>query len=247
MLIILLGTRNRTPQYLKYEFIKMKNLIFAAKFPLINNFLLNLSKYNRFKIHNLFLENTVYDNSCSVLDVGTTADTHESNNILLQNTRNNKNISCLSDQDLGILKKKFPHVKNFYLGDGKKTNFPENSFDIIFSSAVIEHVGTFKDQIDFIKECIRIGKHQVFITTPNRYYPIDFHTRIPFLHWLPKKIHRFILKIIGFKFYSLEKNLNLLDRKTIIKIMESLNIQNYTILNHKFLYATSNLILIIKL
>ena len=225
----------------------MKNLIYAAKFPAINNFLLNITKNNREQIHNLFLKNTFYNNDCSLLDIGTTADTHESNNIILQKTVNNNNISCLSNQDLSILKKKFPHVKEFFLGDAKKTNFIDNSFDIVFSSAVIEHVGSFQNQINFIKECARIGKYQVFITTPNRYYPVDFHTRLPFLNWLPKKINRVILKLIGFKFYSLEENLNLLSKDNISEIMKILKIKNYKIYNHKFLGFVSNLILIINL
>ena len=65
-------------------------------------------------------------------------------------------------------------------------------------------------QIKFVKEAFRISKKYVFITTPNRYFPLDLHTAIPIIHWLPKKIHRIILRMIGHKFLSQEKNLNLL-------------------------------------
>ena len=228
------------------QFKKMKNFIYAAKFPFLNNFLLNLSKFNRERMHDLFLNNTIYNDYCSLIDIGTTADTHDSNNIILKKTKNNKKIYCFSNQNISFLKKKFPHIKKIFLGDAKKTNFKKSSFDIVFSSAVIEHVGSFQNQIDFIKECIRICKYQVFITTPNRYYPIDFHTRLPLLHWFPKKYHRIILKFIGLKFYSLEENLNLLDRKNIVTIMKILKINNYKILEHKFLGFTSNLILLIN-
>ena len=128
----------------------MKNLIFGAKVPFINNFLLHMSKFNREKMHNLFLNNTIYNDHCSVIDIGTTADTHSSNNIILEKTKNNKKIYCLSNQDIRFLKNKFPHIKKIFLGDAIKTNFSDNSFDIVFSSAVIEHVGSFQNQIKFI-------------------------------------------------------------------------------------------------
>ena len=84
------------------------------------------------------------------------------------------------------------------------------------SNATIEHVGSHKNQLRFIKECLRISKKYVFIQTPNKFFPIDFHTLLPIIHWLPKKIHRKILKTIRLNIYSLEKNLNLLRLKDLI-------------------------------
>ena len=55
---------------------------------------------------------------------------------------------------------------------------------------------------------INLSKKYFIIITPNRFHPIDFHTKIPFLHWLPKKIHRLLLSLLGFKLLSKEKNLN---------------------------------------
>ena len=50
-----------------------------------------------------------------------------------------------------------------------------------------------------------------FITTPYRFFPVDFHTKLPFVHMLPKKIHRYILKLLFLDEYSKEENLNLLN------------------------------------
>tara|TARA_B100001057_G_C22582272_1_gene845620 strand:+ start:110 stop:787 length:678 start_codon:yes stop_codon:yes gene_type:complete len=224
----------------------MSNLSYWAKLPLINNFLLKILKNNREKIHEIFINNTIYNEECSLIDIGTTADKDESHNIILRKTQNNKKISCFSDQNISFLKEKYTNINQFYIGDAKKTELENESFDITYSSATIEHVGSFQEQINFVKECLRISKKQVFITTPNRFYPIDFHTKIPFLHWLPKKIHRKILSLIGLKFYSLEENLNLLDKESLIKITEKINIKNFKIIDHKFLKISSNLILIIN-
>ena len=213
----------------------------------IDTFLKKLLKYNREKIHKIFLKNTDYNDSISLLDLGTTSASNDEHNIILQKTINNKNITCLSDQDLTTsIRNKYPHIKNFIKGDGKNTNLKDDLFEIVYSSATLEHVGSYKDQIQFVKECYRLAKKSVFITTPNRFYPIDFHTKLPFFHWLPKKLHRIILKFIGLEFYSLEKNLNLLCKNDLENITKILNIKNYKILNHRFIFFTSNLILLLK-
>jgi hypothetical protein len=93
---------------------------------------------------------------------------------------------------------------------------------------------------------MRLSKRLVFIATLNRYFPIDFHTLIPIIHWLPKKIHRFILKKIGLDFFSKEKNLNLLSDNELKNICLSLQIENYEINKIRVLGFCTNLVLSIK-
>ncbi len=200
----------------------------------------------RNKFFEIFKEFTHYSDDRSVIDIGTTPSLDEEQNIFLEKTQKNKNITCLSNQDCKILLKKYPNIKKIIIGNGKKTFLSDNSFEIVHSNATIEHVGSYENQTLFIKECLRISKNYVFIQTPNRFYPIDFHTTLPFVHWLPKKIHRKILNIIGLDFYALEENLNLLSKNDIIKICKELNIKKYKIINHKLFMLTSNFILIIE-
>jgi hypothetical protein len=42
---------------------------------------------------------------------------------------------------------------------------------------------------------------------------LEFHTKLPFVHWLPKQRHRAVLSAIGLDFWSREENLNLLTRE----------------------------------
>ena len=49
-----------------------------------------------------------------------------------------------------------------------------------------------------LENIISLTNKVFFVTTPYRFYPIDFHTKIPFIHMLPKKIHRAILKLLKF-------------------------------------------------
>ena len=165
--------------------------------------------------------------------------------ILLHNFKNRKNITSISNLDCSSLKKNFTKVK-FIKGDARKMKFRNNSFDTVYSSATIEHVGSRSNQKKFVKECCRVSRKDIFITTPNKFYPIEFHTKLPLLHFLPSKIYRKILIHLGYSFFSKEKNLNLLSAQDLKNICFFLKIKNYKIIRHKFLFMTSNLILHIK-
>ena len=199
----------------------------------------------RNEFFNLFLVNNKYSKYKSVIDIGSTPSIDEEQNIFLENTKNNQNVTCLSNQDCRILQKKYKNIKNVIIGDARNTMLEKGSFEIVHSNATIEHVGSFENQVSFVREMLRISSESVFIQTPNRFYPIDFHTILPFIHWLPKKIHRKILKFLKKDFYSKEENLNLLTAKELKKICEILNIKKFKILKYKLLFLTSNLILII--
>ncbi len=63
--------------------------------------------------------------------------------------------------------------------------FADGSFDWIFCSEVIEHAGPETRQAALVTDLYRIARKGLFITTPNRRHPLDFHTGLPLLHWLP--------------------------------------------------------------
>ena len=75
-----------------------------------------------------------------------------------------------------------------------------DSFEIVHSNATIEHVGSFENQVSFVREMIKISKESVFIQTPNRLYPLDFHTIFHLFIGYQKKIHRKILKFLNYGF-----------------------------------------------
>ena len=79
----------------------------------------------------------------------------------------------------------FPRVRAVR-ADGRDLPFGDGEFDIAFSNAVVEHVAGGRDgQRQFVDELCRVAR-RVFVTTPNRYFPIEVHTLLPFVHWLPK-------------------------------------------------------------
>jgi len=70
-------------------------------------------------------------------------------------------------------------------GDALALPFPDGAFDVCYSNAVIEHVGPRDAQRRFVDEALRVAR-RVFVTTPNRWFPLEVHTRLPFVHWLPE-------------------------------------------------------------
>jgi hypothetical protein len=221
---------------------KNYNQTYWKKILFLDFFFLNILKYNRRKIQCIFEKKIKFK---SLLDVGTTPVFDEYNNILLHSFKKRKNITSLSNLDCSSLKKKFTKVK-FIKGDARKMKFRNNSFDTVYSNATIEHVGSRSNQKKFVKECYRVSRKDIFITTPNKFYPIEFHTKLPLLHFLSSKIYRKILLHLGYSFFSKEKNLNLLTARDLKNICFFLKIKNYKIIKHKFLFMTSNLILHIK-
>jgi len=79
------------------------------------------------------------------------------------------------------------------VGNGCKLGFEDNSFDIVFSNSVIEHVGSFENQKAFAQEIRRVGKY-LWVQTPARECPIEPHYLAPFVHWLPTRLQRKILR-----------------------------------------------------
>ena len=178
------------------------------------------------------------------LDIGTTEDiSNQSSNTIIKNLKKINIFKSISNQNIksSFFEKK---LNKSITDDLSKIELDEFSSDIVLSNATIEHVGSEQNQRKMLDNIIKLSKKVFVISTPNRYYPIDFHTKIPFLHWLPKTYHRQILKIIGLSFYAQEENLNLLSKKDLILFMKKYDF-NYKILNIKLFNINSNLILIV--
>ena len=179
------------------------------------------------------------------LDIGTTSDDkNASSNIIIKNLKNINKFKCISDQivnsDFFYKKLKKSITEEF---SDKELN--EFSSDLVLSSATIEHVGSTLNQEKMILNIIKLTKKIFIITTPNKFYPIELHTKIPVIHWLPKSIYRRILKFLGLSFYADENNLNLLTVNELKKMLDDKKI-TYEIKFIKLFLLKSNIIIIGK-
>lgn len=86
------------------------------------------------------------------------------------------------------------HRFTFLEGDATKlVQFADNSFDIVFSNSVIEHVGDATNRARFASEVQRLAK-RYYVQTPCKQFPVEVHTGIPFWWYLPRafrdRMHR---------------------------------------------------------
>jgi SAM-dependent methyltransferase len=98
------------------------------------------------------------------------------------------------------------------IGESGRLPFPDNYFDIVHCSSVIEHVtlpkseiwsvrsgSEFRDRAEeaqaaFAREIMRVGR-QFYVQTPNKWYPVESHTWLPLVGYLPRRLLLPLLKV----------------------------------------------------
>ena len=81
------------------------------------------------------------------------------------------------------------------VGDGCQMPFATASFDWVFSNAVIEHVGSREQQRLFAAEIRRVARKGYFVATPNRNFPVDPHTLLPFFQYFSHDYQKLLCRI----------------------------------------------------
>ena len=150
----------------------------------------------------------------TLLDVGATPDIErlDSNCMIPWFSEIGLRVSLYSPEDINHLKDVFKFAAILPAsGFGNPIPAEARSFDWVSSAAVLEHVGSRDKQREFIRDSARVG-NGLFITTPNRLHWLEFHTKLPLIHWLPSNLHRQLLRRLGLKLWANEEHLNLLTR-----------------------------------
>jgi SAM-dependent methyltransferase len=168
----------------------------------------------RKKFYGAFMDEMAPDPGMSILDVGVTPDQSAADSNFFEKWYPHpERITATSIEDASHLAALHPGL-TFVQTSGDGLPFEDDQFDIAFSTAVIEHVGDRAQQRRFLAELLRVSK-RFFITTPNRWYPVELHTYVPFVHWLPQDRHQKVLRRLGKDQWSTTENLNLLDERAL--------------------------------
>ena len=182
----------------------------------------------------------------SLLDVGVTSDRdYRSSNYLEAWYPHKSRITAAGIDDAAFLEQLHPGLR-FVRANGKALPFADNSFDVVHSSAVIEHVGSRTEQQQLLRELLRVARRTVCVTTPNRWFPVEVHTSIPLLHWLPAPLFRSALKKLGHDMLADEAHLNLLGASDLVQLCAGLGDIELSLHRMRLLGLTSNLVLFLS-
>lgn len=183
-----------------------------------------IAGYQRRRMFERFMAAFSPTDADTLLDVGVTAErSYPSSNYFEKWFPYKPRVTAVGLHDARFLEEEFPGMR-FVRADGRALPFKDRAFDFVHSSAVIEHVGSLEQQARLIAECARVARRGFFITTPNRWFPMEFHTVTPFLHWLPPKAFRAVMRRLGRDFFAQEANLNLMSKATMWKAVQQVGV-----------------------
>ncbi|NNE74462.1 MAG: methyltransferase domain-containing protein [Acidimicrobiales bacterium] len=109
--------------------------------------------------------------------------------------------------------------------------FDDAGFDVVWSNAVIEHVGSDEHKVHFLREIQRVGGRG-FVTTPNRWFPLESHTKLPLLHFLPKPMFDALLPRLG-KSWARGDYMDLLSERRFRAVLDRAGITNYELYKNR--------------
>ena len=167
----------------------------------------------RNKIYQDFIEWCRPTVSSKILDVGVSDVVNTAANILEWRYPHRNMITAVGLGEAGDFKATFPDVKYVQVKTGLSLPFEDRSFDLVTSNAVLEHLGSPSNQKAFLEELFRVGSN-VYVTVPNRYFPIEHHTAIPLLHYSDAAFG-LSCRLAGKKEWSEPKNLILMSKRTL--------------------------------
>jgi SAM-dependent methyltransferase len=139
------------------------------------------SRVSRPKRMRDFLAHASVGPQTTILDIGGTADFWEGRDLAITVL----NTAPLHGEPTARM--------SYVAADATQLPFDDDAFDVAFSNSTIEHLHTRENQVRAAAEAMRVGR-ALWIQTPNRWFPIEPHYLAPFVHWLPVRIRRRILR-----------------------------------------------------
>ena len=201
-----------------------------------------ISAGNRGKKWRLFMEIVGPSPRTRVLDVGySDREYAETDNYLEKHYPYPGSVTALGVEDPSSFQARYPDVHVVQYAGGVFP-FADKVFDVAWSNAVIEHVGGWDDQVSFLKEMHRVAS-LVILTTPNRFFPVEVHTRIPLLHYLPKRLFDAFLRWVG-KGWAAGGYMNLLSLGQVKRLLRAADIRTYRIVRNRLLWFTMDFVVI---
>jgi hypothetical protein len=149
----------------------------------------------------------------AILDVGVSDVVNDAANLLERKYPHPGRITALGLGEGADFRAAFPAVAYRRIAANQSLPFADRSFAIATSNAVLEHVGSAANQAFFVAELMRVAD-RVFITVPNRFFPVEHHTAIPLLHYWDASFAA-ACRLLGKSEWTDARNLILMSRRRL--------------------------------
>lgn len=175
-----------------------------------------LSAYARDHIYRDFIRSMAPRPGDTILDVGVSDVVTDEANLLERNYPHRGDITCAGIGDGKQFREAFPGVGYVQISPKEKLPFPDKNFAIATCNAVLEHVGGPADQRFLLAEMSRVAE-RIFVSVPNRWFPVEHHTALPLLHYHPG-LFRFVCAKTHLKHWARPDNLWFLSAASVREV-----------------------------
>jgi SAM-dependent methyltransferase len=155
----------------------------------------------------------------TVLDIGVWCDMpepHPAENWLEKQALGSSRLIAVGLGDMRQFQEKYPAVWCVQ-ADGMALPFKDAAVDVAVANAVLEHV-PLDGREPFVRSFSRVVRQWGLISVPDRWCPVEIHSRIPFAHWFP--FWRTLFRIFGKAFWASSDNLaTLFTRVSLLSLL----------------------------
>jgi hypothetical protein len=148
-----------------------------------------------------------------ILDVGVSDVVGAAANVLERTYPHRRNITACGIGEGGEFRQAFPEIDYVRIEANQRLPFGDKSFAVATANAVLEHVGSLDAQAAFVAELCRVGS-RVFISVPNRFFPVEHHTALPIAHY-QSHVFRAVCRLAGKAEWAHTENLIFMTRKRL--------------------------------
>ena len=181
----------------------------------------------------------------SILDIGVTSDqTYSSSNYLEALYPYKDRITAAGIDDASFLETLYPGMA-FKHANALDLPFADASFDLVHSSAVLEHVGSNANQVKMVEECLRVARRGVCITTPIGGFRLSCTRKFRLSIGCRSLGAERSIPRLGTELFADEANLNLATEAELREIMRRFPSCKYSFAPARLWGWTSNLVMMV--